>query len=87
MNWNICRPVREEKTQDPYSLPAHQLQAKHDVKGVTLIRAIKAWARTEGLRDEEIFDLYDNPNPSWPWPSEEDLTKRLKELGESIHSH
>ena len=34
--------AREEKAHDPYVLPAHQLQALHQVKGVTLIRAIKA---------------------------------------------
>jgi len=36
--------AREEKALDPYALPAHQLQAVHKVRGVTLIRAIKAWA-------------------------------------------
>jgi hypothetical protein len=68
--------AREEKTRDPYALPAHQLQAAHQVRGVTLIRAIKAWARVEGRRDEDIFDLYDNPKPGWPWSSEEEMTKR-----------
>jgi hypothetical protein len=77
--------AREEKMKDPYSLPAHQLQAAHKVRGVTLIRAIKAWARTEGRRDEEIFGLYENPNPDWPWPSEEEITKRLTELGGEMH--
>ena len=37
--------AREEKARDHYALPAHQLQAAHQVRGVTLIRAIKAWAR------------------------------------------
>jgi len=69
--------AREEKACDPYSLPAHRLQAVHQVKGVVLIRAIKSWARTEGRRDEEIFDLCDNPHPSWPWPSSEEAMDRL----------
>ena len=69
--------AREEKARDPYSLPPHLLQAAHRVRGVTLIRAIKAWARAEGRRDEEIFQLYDNPNPSWPWSSEEEMHERL----------
>lgn len=69
--------AREEKALDPYALPAHQLQAAHQVRGVTLIRAIKAWARAEGRRDEDIFHVSDNPNPSWPWASDEEMTERL----------
>jgi hypothetical protein len=69
--------AREEKASDPYVLPAHQLQAAHQVRGVLLIRAIKGWARVEGRRDEEIFALCDNPNPQWPWSSREEMTERL----------
>src|SRR6266542_2528045 len=78
--------AREEKARDPYALPAHRLQADHHVRGVTLIRAIKSWARTEGRRDEDLFDLYENPNPSWPWASEEEMTRRLAELGEEANA-
>src|SRR4051794_10362037 len=70
--------AQEEKTSNPYILPAHQLQATHGVKGVTLIRAIKAWARDEGKRDEDIFSLYDKPTPSWPWASVEECYSRLE---------
>ncbi len=59
--------AREEKAPDPYVLPAHQLQAAHQVKSVTLIRAIKAWARAEGRPDEDILKLRDNVRPPWPW--------------------
>ncbi|HYT94405.1 MAG TPA: hypothetical protein VEL76_37165 [Gemmataceae bacterium] len=76
--------AREEKSPDPYVLPAHQLQAAHQVRGVTLIRAIKAWAHAEGRRDEDIFQLYDNLNPSWPWSSGEDL-RRLTGDAEGIN--
>ena len=69
--------AREEKTADPWSLPAHQLQAVHQVRSVTMIRAIKAWARAAGRKDEDIFDLYHNPNPSWPWSSQEQMIERL----------
>ncbi len=68
--------AREEQAPNPYVLPAHQLQAAHGVKGVSLIRLIKAWARSEGQRDEDIFDLYANPNPTWPWPEKEQLAAR-----------
>jgi len=34
--------AQEEKATDPYALPAHPLQAVHGVKGVALIRLIKA---------------------------------------------
>src|SRR6516225_4662827 len=71
--------AREEKAGDPYALPAHQLQAAHGVKGVSLIRLIKAWARAEGRKDEDIFDLHHNPNPAWPWPDEEQLAARFTE--------
>jgi hypothetical protein len=46
---------------------------------VTLIRLIKAWARSEGRRDEEIFDLHAHSNPRWPWPDQEQLAARLVE--------
>jgi hypothetical protein len=71
--------AREEKAADPYALPAHQLQAAQKVPSVTLIRAIKTWARLESRRDEDIFTLCANPNPSWPWPSAESRA-RLAEL-------
>src|SRR5262249_4613588 len=67
----------EERAPDPYALPAHQLQAAHGVKGVILIRLIKAWARAEGRRDEDIFNLPHDPNPVWPWPDDEQLGARL----------
>ncbi len=69
--------AREEKADNPYVLPAHQLQAGHQVRGVLLIRSIKAWARATGRRDEAILELSDNPAPTWPWASEEELTTRL----------
>ena len=77
--------AREEKALDPYVLPAHQLQAVHRVRGVTLIRAIKAWGRAEGRREEDIFDLYDNSNPSWPWSSEEEMAERLTGVAAEVH--
>ena len=73
----LCAWAREEKATNPYTLPAHQLQAAHGAKGVLLIRAIKAWARSEGRKDEEIFDLFENPSPRWPWSSPAELATRL----------
>ncbi len=69
--------AREEKAADPYILPAHRLHAAHKVRGVDLIRAIKAWARSEGRRDEDIFGLYTNRNPPWPWSNPQELAERL----------
>jgi hypothetical protein len=71
--------AREERAPNPYVLPAHQLQAAHGVKGVSLIRLIKAWARSEGRKDEDIFDLSGNCDPPWPWPDKEHLDARLVE--------
>jgi len=76
--------AREERAANPYALPAHQWQAAHGVKGVSLIRLIKAWTRSEGRSDEDIFDLYHNPNPPWPWPDEEQLAARLAESAPSM---
>lgn len=76
--------AREEKAADPYILPAHQLQAAHQVASVMLIRAIKAWARSEGRRDEDIFNLFSSTNPRWPWPSTE-ARMRLEQLVSSQH--
>src|SRR5437660_12720407 len=77
--------AREERELNPYVLPAHQLQAAHGVKGVTLIRLIKAWTRSEGRGDEDIFDLAHNPNPAWPWPDEDQLAARLVDNHPSSH--
>jgi hypothetical protein len=76
--------AREEKAEDPYILPAHQLQATHHVRGVMLIRAIKGWARAAGRRDEEILGLFSNPNPPWPWASDEEAAARLSRVAEAI---
>jgi hypothetical protein len=80
----LCAWAREEKAPDPYALPAHQLQAAHKVRGVTLIRAIEAWARAEGRRDEDIFTLGADPNPPWPWASDEEMGERLARVGEEV---
>jgi hypothetical protein len=77
---------REEKAADPYVLPAHQLQAAHGVKGVTLIRLIKAWASSEDRPDEDIFDLYHNPNPPWPWAADQPPAARLAGLASHSQS-
>jgi hypothetical protein len=74
--------AREEKAANPFTLPAHQLQAANKVPSVTLIRAIKAWARSEGTRDEDIFSLCASANPAWPWSSAE-AQARLAELASS----
>jgi hypothetical protein len=76
--------AKEEKAANPYILPAHEQQAVHQVRGVTLIRAIKAWARAEGRKDEEIFDLYRNSNPPWPWSSDQELNDRLIDVVEEV---
>jgi hypothetical protein len=78
--------AREEKALDPYTLPAHQLQAAHQVRGVTLIRAIKAWARAASRRDEDIFHLCENSNPTWPWSSDEEMSQRLARVAEELRT-
>jgi hypothetical protein len=72
--------AQEEKTPDPYLLPAHQFQAANHVPSVSFIRAIKAWARAEGRCDEDIFTLFTNPDSTWPWTSMDEAHARLKEI-------
>jgi hypothetical protein len=73
----LCAWAKDEKARDPYLLPAHQQQAAHKVQGQLLIRAIKAWARDAGRKDEDIFNLYANPSHAWPWSSEKEAEERL----------
>jgi hypothetical protein len=73
--------AREERAPDPYILPAHRLQAAHGVKGVSLIRLIKDWARSEGRGDEDIFDLPHNPNPAWTRSSLPGCSMEADEFG------
>jgi hypothetical protein len=79
--------AREEKTPDPFSLPAHRLQAAHQVPGVLLIRAIKAWARAEGRRDEDIFTRESIANPPWPWSDDAEFRKRFDEIMSAAQEH
>lgn len=72
--------AKEEKAPDPYDLPAHRLLAIHQIPSVALIRAIKAWARAEGKRDEDIFGVSSNPTPTWPWRSGSCARERLEEI-------
>jgi hypothetical protein len=72
----IAAWAQEEKAANPYVLAAHRLQAKHRVAGVVFIRLIKAWARAENRRDEEIFELTSITSPTWPWMDEESMYKR-----------
>ena len=73
--------AREERARNPYVLPAHQLQAAHQVRGIVLIRLIKAWARAEKRRDEDIFDLFDEPKSRLARPSAHELEEKLSEFG------
>ena len=72
--------AREEKAADPFTLPAHRLQAAHHIESVMLIRAIKAWARAEGKRDEDIFKISSTVNVPWPWLSAEQSRGRLEQI-------
>jgi hypothetical protein len=75
--------AQEERATDPYLLPAHQLQAAHGIKGVALICLVKAWACSEGRRDEDIFNVPHGYSPPWPW-SEND--QRLTNLMQAARS-
>ena len=71
--------AREEWEADCYRRPAHRLQLGHRVRGGQLIDLIKAWTEAEGKRDQAVLEAADNPNPAWPWSSDEEFSARLFE--------
>ena len=71
--------AREEWEADCYRRPAHRLQLGHHVRGGQLIDLIKAWTEAEGKRDQAILEVGNNPNPAWPWRSDEECGARLSE--------
>ena len=71
--------AREEWEPDCYQRPAHQLQLSHGVKGAQLIDLIKVWTEAEGKLDQAILMVASNPDPPWPWRSDEELWARLSE--------
>jgi hypothetical protein len=70
--------AREEWEPDCYQLPAHRLQLAHGVSGAQLIMFIKTWTEDEGKKDQDILGAAVNPQPRWPW-STEDFAGRLAE--------
>jgi hypothetical protein len=71
--------AREEWEPECYKLPAHRLQLAHGLTGAFLIDLIKAWTETEGKKDEDIIKAATNADPSWPWPTAQELGVRLEQ--------
>ena len=78
--------AREEWEPDCYHRPAHRFQLAHGVRGGDLIDFIKAWTRAERKPDQAILEAACNPDPGWPWQSNEDLEARRSEAQELSHS-
>jgi hypothetical protein len=78
--------AREEWEADCYRRPAHRLQLGHHVPGGQLIDLIKAWTEAESKPDQAILEAADNPNPAWPWRSDEEFSARLSEAQDSARS-
>ena len=74
--------AREEWEPDCYHRSAHRLQLAHGVRGGDLIDFIKAWTRAEGKPDQAILEAASNPNPRWPWQSNEEFAARRLEAQE-----
>ena len=72
--------AREEWETNCYTKPAHRLQLSHEVKGAYLIDLIKAWTAVEGKKDLDILEEGQNPDPAWPWNSDEEFRARCEEL-------
>jgi hypothetical protein len=75
----LCAWAREEWEPDCYQKPAHRLQLSHGVRGGHLIDLIKAWTEAEAKPDRAILDVAENPEPRWPWKSDDEFGKRLSE--------
>jgi hypothetical protein len=71
--------AREEWQPACYQEPAHRLQLAHGVPGALLIDFIKAWTRAEGKKDQDLGQAASNPEPPWPWSTEEEFRTRLAE--------
>lgn len=74
--------AREEWEPDCYHRPAHLLQLAHGIRGAYLIDLIKAWTQAEGKPDQAILEAASNPDPAWPWKSNEEFEARLSEAQE-----
>src|SRR2546423_4940113 len=71
--------AREEWEPACYGLPAHRLQLAHGVAGAHLTVFIKAWAESEGRKDQDILGAAANPQPRWPWHTTEEFRARFEE--------
>jgi hypothetical protein len=61
---------------------AHRLQLAHRVSGADLIVLIKAWTQAEGKKDQDILGVSQNPQPRWPWSTNEAFEGRLAEAAD-----
>jgi hypothetical protein len=71
--------AREEWEPACYNLPAHRLQLAHRVQGAELIVLIKAWTASEKKKVRAILDAGSNPQPLWPWSTDEQFRARLSD--------
>ena len=78
--------AREEWEPACYQLPAHRLQLAHGVAAASLIVFIKAWTEAERKKDQEILSVAANPDPVWPWSTEEEFRSRF-ELASAMRAH
>lgn len=76
--------AREEWDPECYGLPAHRLQLGHGVLGAHLILLIKAWVEAEGKKDQDILAAAANPQPRWPWSTDEAFAARLAAARERL---
>ena len=71
--------AREEWEPACYQQPCHRLQLAHCVSGSQLVVLIKAWTADEGKKDIDILDAAANPQPDWPWSTDEEFSARFAE--------
>jgi hypothetical protein len=71
--------AREEWEPAYYRSPAHRLQLDRGVSGAQLVEFIKVWTEGEGKKDQDILVAAANPQPRWPWDTNEDFRARFQE--------
>jgi hypothetical protein len=74
--------AREEWEPACYQMTCHRLQLAHGVAADQLVVFIKAWTVDTGKKDIDILGAATNPQPRWPWPSNDDFGERFAKAGQ-----
>lgn len=66
----LAKWAQEESETQCWGLPAHQLQVRHKLPSIEIIKRIRARLDAERIPDGELAGLYDGQILEWPWVDE-----------------